>query len=152
MTSIRNRDGPEKDGPPRLRFDGQTAATAPRQEERRLQHAREHVNPSGQAKATSSVAGPAGYPDEQAKPSTLIATFELAPVHPFKEAELHLVGSPDDGRRARLVYDLLWGRWATKPEDPDTGDTAGIPAPVPAKPPGLTDGAAVEVQAPALTP
>ena len=69
------------------------------------------------------------------------------PANPFKEAELHLVGAPDDGRRARLVYDLLWGRWAKPLEDPDTGDTAGIPAPVPAKPP---DGAAAEVRTPAM--
>ena len=150
MTSVRNRDGPEKDGPTQQRFDGQTAATTPRQQERGLP-AFVYGNKPGQDKATFPVTGPAGYPDEQGQPSTstFITTFKLNPGPPFKEAALHLIGAPDDGRRAKMVFDLLWGRWAKPLEDPDTGDTAGIPATIPTRPPGLTDGVAMEVQAPA---
>ena len=148
-SNIRGRDGPQEDGAPRPSFDGQTAATTPRQAERGLPRASSYITKSGQEKAILQVDDLARYPDGPAKPPTLIATYKLDPGPHFKEARLHLFGAPDDGRRAKMVFDLLWGRWAKPLEDPDTGDTAGIPAPVPAKPPGLTDGVAMEVQAPA---
>ncbi len=131
MTSIRDRDGPQNEEGPR-RADQSFAAT-PWHEERGLPLAFSHGNGSCQENATSLATGLAGYTDEQVQPST----FKLDPGPYFKGAELIIFGAPDDGRRARLVFDLLWGRWAAKkPEEDDFTDEAGIAMPDPHGPLG----------------
>ena len=149
MYSIRDRDGPQNEKGPRRAV--QSFAATPEQEERGLPLAFYHGNASGQEDATSLATGLAGYTDGQVQPSTFIATFELDPGPYFKEAKLNIFGAPDDGRRARLVFDLLWGRWAAKPpEEDDFADEAGVAMPELAWLSGLTGGADVEGQAQAL--
>ena len=63
----------------------------------------------------------------------------------FARVSLTLVGAPDDdGRRARLVRDMLWDR--LRPDRGDTGPAARVPDHKP--PPVLEGGAAAVIEDP----
>ena len=127
-------------------------ATAPHRPERAPRSAISYGNPSPHDLQTGAEIGLAQSPHDS---STIAATYECDPGQYFAKVSVTLVGAPDDGRRRVLVYDLLWGRWSRPPEDGDgdTDNSGRVGSPVPARPPGLTDGATAEtdVPAPALT-
>ena len=122
MKKLQGQVHPGNEKEPR-RFD---ALAAPRQEERGIPLPFSHGNASVGQKEP-----PAGL-----RP----AEFENGPTHTyehgtdpsgyFARVAITLVGAPDDdGRRARLVRDMLWGRLS--PDRGDTGPAARVPDPKP---------------------
>ena len=118
-------------------------ATAPRQEERGLPLPFMYVNSLGQSAGSPSDPQLAEVADTQAT-----YQYEQPDGAYFKRVSLTLVGAPDlDGRRSRLVRDLLWGRLG--PEQGDAGPAARVL--VPKSSHVLEGGAAADLEAePAL--
>ena len=135
MTIADNRDGPtpQREGP-RLSFGRQAATPGKEKTGEPLPFL--YGTPSGQEDESTLPVKPSD--------SGNAITYEVDPGPHFQGASCTLVGAPDDGRRARLVYDLLWGRWSRPPE------AEGAAVPVPPRPPVLTGGAAAEVETPTM--
>ena len=106
MRNAQGQASPGEEEGPRRSFGGHTATH--RQEERNSQ-AYIYVNPLGQEVNDTS-------------------DLQLGAVGDgyFKKVEITLVGAPDlDGRRERLVRDILWGR--SRPDRGDVGPAARVP-------------------------
>ena len=119
------------------RFD---PLAAPRQEERGLPHLAYFYGTSrGQDCGSPPVPQLVAVGDAQ-------ATYGYEqPDGYFKTVEITLVGAADhDGRRSRLVRDLLWGR--PSPEKGDAGPATRVPAPT--SPHVLEGGAAAVIEDP----
>ena len=153
MITKNNRDGPtQKERGQRQSFARQAATPG---QERRPLLLGFYVKASGQGDASPQGQNLDDYQGDGTPSSHVITTYEREPDDYFNRVSVTLVGAPDDGQRRVLVYDLLWGRWSRPPEDGDgdTDNSGRVGSPVPARPPGLTDGATAEtdVPAPALT-
>lgn len=133
MNSEEGRAAPgEKEEGERPCF-GRPAAT-PGQEERGPLLPISDGTPYGQANASP--------PETVPGDSDGVVTLEAEPKGYFRKATLTLVGAPDTtGLRAKLVHDLLWGRWSRPLDRVDPGDTTGTGAPAPERPSVITNGA-----------
>ena len=127
-----------KEGPPSF-----VGTAAPRHGEQDTLQAFSYGNTATHSVQTEADAGLPQYPADGVPAARECNDPKRHP----PRVTVDFVGAPDDdGRRARLVYDLLWGRWS---QPPDTGNGAGVPAPK--GPRDLTGGAAAEVETPATT-
>ena len=155
MNTTRNKDGPDPNERGQRRCFGRPAATPSRQEESDPSLAFPYGIASGQEGGSPSDTGLAESMGNQTLGMTsnhdVLADYEVEAGGYFSRVGLTLVGAPDDdGRRARLVHDMLWGRWS-QPTDGDAGNVGTAHVAVPERPPGLKDGAAAPTDTPERT-
>ena len=154
MSTTRNKHGPDPNEGGQRRCFGRRAAT-PGREEGNPSLTFVYDNASGQEGGSPSDTGLAESMGNQTLGMTsnhdVLADYEVEAGGYFSQVGLTLVGAPDDdGRRARLVHDMLWGRWS-QPTDGDAGNAGTAHVAVPERSPGLRDGAAAPTDTPEPT-
>ena len=125
MNSEEGRDPPGEIGEGERPSFGRQAAPL-EQEEREPLLPVFYGTPYGQDDASPPGTGPGDSDD--------VLTLECEPQGKYRRITLTLVGAPDTaGLRAKLIHDLMWGRWS-RPQEGDDFQGAGVT--VPARPPG----------------
>ena len=154
MSTTRNKHGPDPNEGGQRRCFGRRAAT-PGREEGDPSLTFVYGNASGQEGGSPFDTGLAESMGNQTLGMTsnhdVLADYEVEAGGYFSRVGLTLVGAPDDdGRRARLVHDMLWGRWS-QPTDGDAGNAGTAHVAAPEHSPGLRDGAAAPTDTPEPT-